>query len=116
MKRINVGIIGTGWCGGIRANTCANNALVDELHIAEIKPDRLDEIAKPVGGDPQSAVTAVENVEAEFAFQLGDQAADRRLGQTQQIRRLGRGPAGDYGPKGFELPKLHVAIPWFDLA
>ncbi len=46
MKQINVGIIGTGWCGGIRANTCASNALVDELHIAEINPDRLAEVAK----------------------------------------------------------------------
>ncbi len=49
MKQINLGIIGTGWCGGIRANTCANNALVDELHIAEISPDRLDEVAKETG-------------------------------------------------------------------
>lgn len=49
MKRINIGIIGTGWCGGIRANTCANSALVDELHIAEIKPERLDEVAKETG-------------------------------------------------------------------
>ena len=49
MKRINVGVIGTGWCGGIRANTCANSALVDELHIAEINPERLDEVAKETG-------------------------------------------------------------------
>jgi scyllo-inositol 2-dehydrogenase (NAD+) len=55
MKRINVGIIGTGWCGGIRANTCANNPLVDELHIAEINPQRLDEIAKKTG--PKTATT-----------------------------------------------------------
>ena len=40
LKQINVGIIGTGWCGGIRANTCANNALVDELHIRG-RPDDL---------------------------------------------------------------------------
>ena len=45
MKPINVGIIGTGWCGGIRAETCAGSALVDELHIAEIKEDRLREVA-----------------------------------------------------------------------
>ena len=44
MKQINVGIIGTGWCGGIRANTCATSALVDELHIAEIDPERLQEV------------------------------------------------------------------------
>jgi predicted dehydrogenase len=44
MKQINVGVIGTGWCGGIRANTCASNPLVKDLHIAEIRPDRLEEV------------------------------------------------------------------------
>ncbi len=55
MKQINVGIIGTGWCGGIRANTCANSALVDELHIAEINPDRLDEVSKETGAKTATA-------------------------------------------------------------
>ena len=55
MKPINVGIIGTGWCGGIRAETCAANALVDELHIAEIRPERLEEIAKAT--NPVTATT-----------------------------------------------------------
>ncbi|MDE0372395.1 MAG: Gfo/Idh/MocA family oxidoreductase, partial [Rhodospirillales bacterium] len=45
MKQINVGIIGAGWCGGIRADTCAASALVDELHIAEIEEARLAEVA-----------------------------------------------------------------------
>ena len=45
MAQINVGIIGTGWCGGIRADTCAASALVDELHIAEIDEARLAEVA-----------------------------------------------------------------------
>lgn len=44
MKQVNVGIIGPGWCGGIRANACARNPLVKELHLAEIRPDRLAEI------------------------------------------------------------------------
>src|SRR5258708_21771578 len=51
MGRIRVGIIGTGWCGGIRAAACAANPLVEALYIAEIQPDRLAEIAaqtKPV--------------------------------------------------------------------
>ncbi|SVC81728.1 uncharacterized protein METZ01_LOCUS334582, partial [marine metagenome] len=34
MKPINVGIIGTGWTGGIRANACSKTPLIDELHIA----------------------------------------------------------------------------------
>ncbi len=53
MKQINVGIIGTGWCGGIRAQTCAANPLVKNLHIAEIRPERLAEVARATG-----AVTA----------------------------------------------------------
>lgn len=51
MKQINVGIIGTGWCGGIRAEACAKSPFVNELHIAEIKEARLKEVAelaKPV--------------------------------------------------------------------
>ena len=46
MKQINVGVIGTGWCGGIRANACAENPLVNELHVAETNPERLEEIKK----------------------------------------------------------------------
>ncbi len=46
MKQINVGIIGVGWCGGIRAETCAANPLVKNLHLAETKPERLAEMAK----------------------------------------------------------------------
>ena len=45
MKQINVGIIGTGWCGGIRAEACAASPWVNELHIAEIKEERLREVA-----------------------------------------------------------------------
>ena len=45
MKQIKVGIIGTGWCGGIRADTCAASPYVSELHIAEVKANRLAEVA-----------------------------------------------------------------------
>jgi len=48
---INVGVIGTGWCGGIRAETCAKSPFVNDLHIAEIKEERLKEVvalANPV--------------------------------------------------------------------
>src|ERR1700733_14596638 len=51
MQKVNIGIIGTGWCGGIRAETCAASPYVSELHIAEIKEARLKEVAektKPV--------------------------------------------------------------------
>ena len=58
MDQINVGIIGTGWCGGIRANTCAASPFVDQLHIAEIKTDRLAEVKDQTG-----AVTATADYE-----------------------------------------------------
>ena len=44
IKQINVGVIGTGWCGGIRANACNNNPLVDKLYIAETNKKRLVEL------------------------------------------------------------------------
>lgn len=45
MKRINIGIIGTGWCGGIRAVASGGSPWVNELHIAEIREERLKEVA-----------------------------------------------------------------------
>jgi myo-inositol 2-dehydrogenase/D-chiro-inositol 1-dehydrogenase len=44
VKQLEVAVIGTGWCGGIRAETLARSALVDRLHICEIRPDRLAEV------------------------------------------------------------------------
>jgi predicted dehydrogenase len=49
VKQINMGIIGTGWCGGIRADTCAINPAVKDLHIVETRPERLAEVAKATG-------------------------------------------------------------------
>jgi predicted dehydrogenase len=49
MKQIGVGIIGTGWCGGIRAEACAAHPLVKSLHLAEIRPERRAEVAKATG-------------------------------------------------------------------
>ena len=46
INQINVGVIGTGWCGGIRANACADNPLVDKLYIAESNKERLQELKK----------------------------------------------------------------------
>src|SRR5208282_386149 len=55
MRQIGVGIIGTGWCGGIRAQTCAASPLVKSLHLAEIRPERLAEVAAATGA--RTAVT-----------------------------------------------------------
>ncbi len=45
MRKINIAIIGTGWCGGIRAVACSTSPWVNELHIAEIREERLKEVA-----------------------------------------------------------------------
>jgi predicted dehydrogenase len=45
MRQIDVGVCGTGWCGGLRARTIANSPLVDKLHIAETNVERLKEVA-----------------------------------------------------------------------
>ena len=44
VRRVEAAVIGTGWCGGIRAETLSRSALVDRLHICEIRPERLAEI------------------------------------------------------------------------
>src|SRR5256714_9172408 len=54
MEPIEVAVIGTGWCGGIRAETCTANPLVKALHIAETRPERLQEVAASTR--PQTAV------------------------------------------------------------
>jgi predicted dehydrogenase len=67
MKRIGVGIIGTGWCGGIRAQACAASPWVKSLHLAEIRPERLAEVAAATGA--RSAVT-------DYRELLGNDAID----------------------------------------
>lgn len=62
MEQISVGVIGTGWCGGIRAVTAANSALVGELHIAEIDEQRLEEVRGIT--DPVTATTDWEELVA----------------------------------------------------
>ena len=44
MKAVEVAVVGTGWCGGIRAETLAGHALVEALHLAETRPQRLAEL------------------------------------------------------------------------
>src|SRR5947208_724129 len=55
MRQVGVAIVGTGWCGGIRAETCAAHPLTKSLHIAEIRPERLAEVARATGA--KTAVT-----------------------------------------------------------
>jgi predicted dehydrogenase len=55
MNRIDVAIVGTGWCGGIRTEACAANPLVSAIHIAETNSARLAEMAAKVGASSASA-------------------------------------------------------------
>jgi scyllo-inositol 2-dehydrogenase (NAD+) len=46
MRPIEVAVVGTGWCGGIRAEALAGHPLVSALHLAEVRPERLGELDK----------------------------------------------------------------------
>jgi scyllo-inositol 2-dehydrogenase (NAD+) len=54
MKQLGVAVIGTGWCGGIRAETLAKHPLVKSLHLAETRAERLDELKRKL--NPASAI------------------------------------------------------------
>jgi scyllo-inositol 2-dehydrogenase (NAD+) len=55
VKPLSVAVVGTGWCGGIRAEALAGHPLVSELHVAEIRPERLAEISKKAGAKAATA-------------------------------------------------------------
>ena len=44
MKQVEAAVIGVGWIGGLRAETLARTALVDKLHLCDIRPERLAEV------------------------------------------------------------------------
>jgi myo-inositol 2-dehydrogenase/D-chiro-inositol 1-dehydrogenase len=44
VQTVEAAVIGVGWVGGTRAETLSRTALVDKLHICDIKPDRLAEM------------------------------------------------------------------------
>ncbi len=48
-RGIQIGIIGTGWIGEIRAKVCAAHPLVEGVHLAEIDQARLARVAKETG-------------------------------------------------------------------
>jgi len=49
MRRINVGVIGTGWIGEIRANVCVTHPFVQALHLAGTDPVKLARVARETG-------------------------------------------------------------------
>ena len=68
VKQLDVAVIGTGWCGGIRAEACARHPLVDQLHIAETNPARraeMEELTNPATStDDWESLLAVDGLEA----------------------------------------------------
>ncbi len=68
MKPLSVAVVGTGWCGGIRAETLAGHPLVRELHVAETRPERLREIAARTGARTATADyrELIDKVEAAY--------------------------------------------------
>ncbi|HUG32197.1 MAG TPA: Gfo/Idh/MocA family oxidoreductase [Acidimicrobiia bacterium] len=62
---IEVGVIGTGWCGGIRAVAAAGSAMVSKVHLADIDEPRLAEVARMTGAD--TATTDWEEIIADPA-------------------------------------------------
>ena len=57
---LEVAVIGTGWIGGIRAETLARSALPKKLHLCEIRPDRLAEMKALC--NPASATTDYQDI------------------------------------------------------
>ena len=77
INQINVGIIGTGWCGGIRANACSENPLVDKLYIAETNTKRLIELKETLEIEQatenwKELINLIENYPRLGLFTLGD--------------------------------------------
>ena len=90
VEPVEVAVIGTGWCGGIRAETLSRYPLVKKLHVCEIRPDRLKEIkdltnAAIATADYQDIVNILRQREISWAV-LGEklgvsrQAAWKRFG------------------------------------
>ena len=68
MRQVEVAVIGTGWCGGMRAESLAKSALVDKLHICEIKPERLAEVAALT--NPVTATNNYQDIVANKAIEV----------------------------------------------
>src|ERR1700674_888749 len=70
MKQVRIGIVGKGGWGGIRAETCPASPYVSALHLAEIKPERLREVA---------AKTKPATATADYRILLENQSIDAMI-------------------------------------
>lgn len=70
MRQVEAAVIGTGWCGGMRAESLAKSALVDKLHICEIRPERLAEMKEltnpATATDDYHEIVANPNIEVVY--------------------------------------------------
>ena len=89
-------MIGTGWCGGIRAETLSRSALVDKLHVCEIRPDRLAEVkalTRPATAtlDYQDIIK-IEHLGGLYQHHAGAEPLPHhaRLPQSRQARAVGK--------------------------
>src|SRR5258707_4467236 len=92
VQHVEVAVIGTGWCGGIRAETLSRSALVDKLHICEIRPDRLAEVKALTS--PASATLDYRSEEHTSELQSRQYLVCRLLLEKKKTRRRPRGPCG----------------------
>ena len=60
---VEAAVIGVGWIGGLRADTLSRTALVEKLHLCDIKPDRLAEVKKLY--KPASAIVDYKHIIAD---------------------------------------------------
>src|SRR5690348_8596960 len=60
VKTVEAAVVGVGWIGGLRADTLSRSALVDKLHLCDIKPDRLAEVKTLYR--PASAITDYKEI------------------------------------------------------
>jgi predicted dehydrogenase len=63
VKTVEAAVIGVGWIGGLRADTLSRTALIDKLHLCDIKPDRLAEVKKLY--EPATAVADYKEIIAD---------------------------------------------------
>jgi len=88
VKTVEAAVIGVGWVGGTRAETLARTALVDKLHLCEIRPDRLAEVKK-----------LYKPATATLDFQVVDEAVVRH--HLARLRASLDGPAPPLLREGF---------------
>jgi predicted dehydrogenase len=54
-RALSVAVVGTGWCGGIRAEALAGHPLVKSLHLVEVRAARLAELDRKLKPDTATA-------------------------------------------------------------